>query len=221
MPHALRAALLLCLCVPAPALAVTISFTGVVQSVVDSDDFLDGSVAPGAPVSVSYQVDLTSADTSSPFGVGLAQLTFSLGNYQFSASQDPHAVALINDRPTGIPGVTVDVWQSDAIVEPDLTPPSSSSGSFNGFAAQLEFFDFDSTVFDGSETAPIDPTDPLVFFRWEQVRLTLNSLDGSNQLDGRVQVQMAVPEPRSALLLAFGLALLATRNRRRLSVRAH
>jgi hypothetical protein len=221
MPHALCAVLLLCLCIPAPALAVTISFTGLVQSVVDSDDFLDGSVVAGAPVSGSYQVDLTSADTSSPFGVGLAQLSFQLGNYQFSASQNPHAVALINDRPTGIPGVTVDVWQSDAIVEPDLTPPSNSSGSFAGFAAQLEFFDFDSSVFDGSETAPIDPTDPLFYSQWDQVRLTLNSLDGTNSLDGRVQVQMAIPEPRSALLLALGLALLATRDRQRLRVRAH
>ena len=219
MPHAPSAALLLCLALGAvPAHAITIAFEGVVQSVVDSEDFLDGSVAPGTLESVSYQFELTSADTSSPFGVGLARVIFSLGNYLFDASQNPHSISMIDDRPTGIPGVTVDVWQASAIVSPDLTPPSSSSGSFNGFAAQLEFFDFDSSVFDGDESAPIDPTDPLVYSGWEQIRLTLNSLDGSNELDGRVQVQVAVPEPRGALLIGLGLAMLARQKQR---TRAH
>jgi hypothetical protein len=214
MPHALRAALLVCLCLPVPARALTLSFTGVIESVIDGSNFLDGSVTPNAPVSGTYQVDLTTADTSSPFGVGAGHLVIAIGDYTFDAAQDPDTIALIDNRNTGIPGVTVDVWQSGALVDSELSPPSNSSGSFGGYVAQIEFYDFDSSVFDGSETAPIDPLDPAVYPNWEQVRVTLNSVNGSLNPDGRVVVQLAIPEPRSGALLAVGVAALARRRRR-------
>ena len=90
MPHALRAALLLCLALgPTPAHALSIAFSGVIESVSDDFDFLDASVFETVAVAGTYQVDPTTADTSSPFSVGLATLSFSLGNYSFAASGNP------------------------------------------------------------------------------------------------------------------------------------
>jgi hypothetical protein len=219
MPHALRAALFLCLWLPAPATALTFAFSGTVETVTDTDDFLDGSVAPATVVTGTFEVDPTSANTSSPFGVGLAQLSFQLGNYLFQASQDPHAISLINDHVVAGP-VTDDILQAAEILAPDLTPTSNSSGDFAGYLALIQFFDFDSTVFDGSETQPFVPGS--VAAPWEQVRLTLNSVDDSGVYDERAKVQVdltswavqPVPEPRSAMLLALGLASFAHQRRR-------
>jgi hypothetical protein len=221
MPHALRAALSLCLALaPVSASAISIAFTGVIDSVSDGSDFLDASVAETVAVSGTYQVDPSTASSGSPFSVGGASLSFSLGNYAFDASETPHSIALIND--TGPPGATVDLWQTGAIALTDLAPASNASGDFGGFAAAISFFDVDSAFFDGSETAPFVPTDLV---GWEITRILLDSLDGSGLADGRVQVQVGitswtvVPEPRSALLIGLGLATLALAGRRRL--RAH
>jgi hypothetical protein len=183
------------------------------------DSVSDGSVINGPPattVTGTYQVDPTSADTNSPFAVGLAEISFQLGIYQFQASQSSHTIALEND--TGAPGFEVDRWQSRAIVMPDLSPTTSNHGAgFAGYAAQIEFYDFNREVFDGTETAPFVPDFGAP---WEQVRLTLNSVDGSAAFDGRLQVEVnlsswsVVPEPRSAVLLALGLASLAHQRRR-------
>jgi hypothetical protein len=221
MPHALRVALLVCLCLPAPASALTFAFSGTVETVTDGSNFLDASVAPGTAVTGTYEVTPTSADGSSPFGVGLAQLSFQVGNYLFDTSQGSHTIALIDDRDTGIPGITVDLWQSLAIVATDLSPATNFSGDFGGYAAQIEFYDSESAVFDGSESEPFVPGDyPAA--PWDQARLTLNSVNGSSNLDGRVQVQVditswglqPVPEPRSSVLLALGLASFAHQRRR-------
>ncbi len=97
-------------------------------------------------------------------------------------------------------------------------------GDFGGYIAQLFFFDFDATVFDGSETAPFVPSDPGT--PWDQVSLLLFSVDGASSIDNRVRVQMnltswsaaPVPEPHTAALLALGLLALAVRGRRRSSI---
>src|SRR2546428_10330151 len=117
MPPAIRVALVVCLCLPAAASASTLgfSFSGSIdETVTDPDQFLDGSVAPGVVVTGTYEVDPTTADGSSPFGVGPAHLSFELGNYTFDMTQDPHSIALIND--TGPPGSEVDLWQSRPIM---------------------------------------------------------------------------------------------------------
>jgi hypothetical protein len=217
MPHALRAALLVCLLLPFPASAVTFAFTGTVdETVTDPENFLDDSVAPGIGVSGTYDVDLTTADGSSPFDVGVASLSFQLGNYGFDRTQDPHRITLIND--TGPPGFIVDIWQSLSFAVGDLNPGTNYSGNFGGYAVRIEFFDNTATNFDGSETAPFVPSD---LSDWSFGRLLLDSLDGSGSPDGRVQVQVnftswaPVPEPRTGVLLALGLASLAHHRRRR------
>jgi hypothetical protein len=220
MPHAIRAALLVCLLLaPAPVAAASFTFSGVVSSVSDSQDLLDASVATNTPVSGTYDVDLSSSESSSPFDVGLARLVFQLGNYLFDASENPHQISLINDRVVSpSPLITVDVWQSRGIVLSDLSPATGVGGG--GYAALIEFFDYSSSQFDGTESAPFVPPDPS---GWDQVRLTLNSLDGTGAIDGRVQVQVdldswgatPVPEPHSAALLALGLAAFALRDRRK------
>lgn len=228
MPHALRAALLVCLCLPAPAAAVMIQFSGTVTFVSDDFNRLDASVdadAPATVVSGTYTVDPTSPDPSSPFEVGPAQLVFQLGNYLFDTSQNPHEIALIDDRVASTDPfvITLDVWQSLAIFSSDLDPATNPAPSA-GYVAQIEFFDFSSSHFDGTESAPFVPSS---LAGWDQVWLTLNSVDGSGSLDDAVEVEMAidtwsvqpVPEPRSAALLAFGLASLALRARRRVRVR--
>src|SRR5207245_1995174 len=60
MSHAVRVALLVCLCFPAAASAATLSFSfsGSIETVTDSDHFLDSSVAPNGLVSGTYDVDL-------------------------------------------------------------------------------------------------------------------------------------------------------------------
>jgi hypothetical protein len=219
MPHALRAALLLCLLVPARAGASTFAFAGKIDHVNDGSNFLNASVVAGTAVTGTYDVVPTSADTSSPFEVGHAHLSFQLGDYRFDASQDAHTIALIND--TGPPGATIDLWQSGTFTVPDLSPPSTSSGSFAGYAVRIEFFDNTSSKLDGTETQPFVPAD---LSGWSLGRLILDSLAsngaGSTSIDDRVQIQVdfkdwqPVPEPRSAALFALGLASLALRARR-------
>ena len=226
MSHALRVALLVCVCLAAPAAAAPSSFvfSGTVGSVTDSGSFLDGSVAPGGAVTGTYDVDPTSADSNSPFGVGLAHLVFQVGSYQFDATQNPHAISLRNDVATGVPGLVVDRWDASSFAVPDLAPATSSSGDFGGYIAQLTFFDFDATAFDGSESAPFVPGDPGA--PWDQVSIALFSVNGASAIDNRVKVQMnlsnwsaaPVPEPRSAALLALELLSLAVRERRRRSI---
>ena len=215
MPHALRAALLVCLWLPLSASAASFSFSGSIESVTDLDDFLDASVAPGVLVSGTYDVDLGTSDGGSPFTVGSAHLTFGLGSYGFDATQDPHSISLIND--TGPPGFAIDLWQSGSLSVADLIGGTNSSGNFAGYRARIEFFDATATQFDGTESAPFVPD---VVPSWTQVRLILESLQddggGATSFDGRVQVQVnltSIPEPRSAMLIALGLISLAVRAR--------
>ncbi len=219
MLYALRVVLMLCLCLAAPAGALTVGFSGTVLTVGGTATVLDGSVAPGGGVTGTYDVDPTSASSSSPFVVGLGQLVFQLGSYLFSSTADPHEIALIDDRVVATDPflVLVDVWQSGAILLSDLDPVTNPSPSA-GYVAQVEFFDFSASTFDGSEAAPFVPNDTI---GWSQVRLTLNSVDGLGAFDGRVTVDVAidswnmqqVPEPHSAALLLLGLAALALRAR--------
>ncbi|MGH7337502.1 MAG: hypothetical protein ACREI7_07990 [Myxococcota bacterium] len=236
MPHALRAALLVCLLLPASAGALTIgvTFAGTVEALFDPENLLDASVSgqpqsqndpPATTVSGTYTVDLPGGAGGSPFEVGVAHLFFTLGNYTFDGTQSAHAIAMIDNQDTGIPGVTTDHWQTREITLSDLDPATQPTGNFAGYAGQIDFFDNTSTQFDGSETAPIVPSD---LTGWEPThRLTLNFLkdngDGTTSFDPqRFQLQVnltswsaqPVPEPRSAALLAFGLASLALRARK-------
>jgi len=220
MPHAVRVALLVCLCLPLAATAapLTYSFSGSIDSVTDSDDFLDSSVAPTVSVSGTYEVDPATTSSSSPFTVGPSHLVFGLGNYGFDQSQDPDTIRLIND--TGPPGFEVDLWQSGSLTVSDLAGGTNSSGNFAGYAARIEFFDNTHSNFDGTESAPTIPDDIV---GWTQARLILDSLkdngDGTSSPDGRVQVQVnfsswsIVPEPNSSALVALGLVWLALRAR--------
>ena len=223
MPRYMAAAIAACLCVPVTAHALTVAFSGTVAMVTDDLDLLDASVAPGAQLSGTYEVDPSDVIGSSPFAVGPARLAFQLGGYSFDASQDPHTISLIDDRiviPASPPNpaVTVDVWQSGAIVDLDLSPATNPGSPFAGYAAQIEMFDFGSDAFNGGETEPFVPADLI---GWNDVRLTLNSIVAGGAIDGRVQVQVQieswsiVPETHTALLVAFGLVWLAVRGRPR------
>jgi hypothetical protein len=232
MARALRFALLLCLLgLPAPAAALMFEFAGVIEGVRDDLDSLDASVAVDVPVSGTYVVDLTTSSGGSPFevGPGSAQLTFSLGGYVFDASQATHAIALINNRV--VLSATLDLWQSREITLSDLSGPSAPTANhgaaFAGYAAQIEFNDYDAVVFDGTETQPFVPDDVTGapgIADWDEVILPLTRLEQNGAappaLDNRVQVGVIinswtpVPEPRSAALLALGLASLAHQRRR-------
>jgi hypothetical protein len=215
MPHALGAVLLLCLLLPGPAAALTITFSGFIETA-DNAGFLDASVQVGTPVTINYVVDPTTGDLTSPFTVGTAQLTLQFGSYTFDSSVISGTISMLND--TGPPGSTVDIWQSDLFKVSDLSPATTPSGSFGGYAAQLQFFDFDSSVFNGSESAPIDPTSPAFSSAWDQVRIEFFSLDGSQNQSLAVHLQMT-PEPHTAALLALGLVSFAVRARCRARVR--
>jgi hypothetical protein len=224
MPRLLAAALAVCVCAPASAHALTVLFSGTVAEEVSDDfGFLDDSVGLDTPVTGTYQVDPSNVIGSSPFAVGPARLAFQLGKnvYVFDAIQDPHTISLIDDHIVDPgtppqPPVTDDIWRSSAIVASDLSPATNPGGEFAGYAAQIEFFDFTSTALDGSETEPFVPPD---LTGWNDVRLTLNSVDGSGNIDGTVQVTVRieswsiVPEPGTAVLLALGLVLIAARAR--------
>lgn len=222
MPHALRVALLVCLCLPAPAGATTFAFSGtIVDAVVDTGDFLDASVDIGTVVTGTYEVTV-SGTGSSPFNVGVAHLSFQLGNYLFDQSQSSHTIALIDDHVLATDPFLVmdDIWEPAEMVDSELTPASNSSGDFGGYAALIQFFDFDSTAFDGNETEPFVPDSTAA--PWDQARLTLNSVDGSLVYDNGVKVQaeitswsvQPVPEPCTSLLLVLGLASFAHQRRR-------
>jgi hypothetical protein len=226
MPQALRFALLVCLCLSfaAPTPALTFSFSGFVETAdpADSSGFLDSSVHVGTSVTVTYVVDLDTEDDTNPFDVGPAQLTIQLGSgpdpYTFDAGPISGTVALLND--SGPPGATVDIWQSDLFKVSDLSRPTTPVGSFGGYSAQLQFFDFGSSVFDGTESQPIDPTAPAFSSAWELVRIEFFSLDGSMNQTTAVHLQIVpIPEPHSAALLALGLVPLAVRARRDARVR--
>jgi hypothetical protein len=216
MPHALRVAVLISLCLPVSARALTVSFSGAVESVIDGSHLLDASVTTGALVAGSYQVDPTSASTSSPFAVGPARLAFALGNYEFDASQNPGSIALINNRP--VLSAAVDLWQTGEFVTPGLSPASGATGGDFAALAQIELNDFSASRFNGLERAPFVPSN---LAGWDQALLRLDSIASNGSIDGRVQVQVnllswsVVPEPRSAVLLALGLVSLALRERRR------
>jgi len=222
MPRFLAAALAVCICAPASAHALTVLFSGTVAEEVSDDfGFLDDSVGLDTTVTGTYQVDPSNVIGSSPFAVGPARLTFQLGNYVFDASQDPHTISLIDNHIVDPgtppqPPVTDDIWRSGAIAASDLSPATNPGGGFAGYAAQIEFFDFTSTALNGGETQPFVPAD---LTGWNDVRLTLNSVDGSGNIDGTVQVMVRieswsiVPEPGTAVLLALGLVLIASRRR--------
>lgn len=220
MPHALCAALLVCLlALPAPALALSFAFSGTVESVTDTLAALDSSLdAAVVPVTGTYEV----VPSSSPFAVGFAHLVFWVGNYLFDSSEDSHSIALINNRPVATS--VVDLWQSHEIAVADLGPATANHGSdFAGFAAQIEFHDFEATVFDGNESEPFVPD--ALGAPWNDVRLALVRLkrngDLSTSFDSRVLVGVAITSwtpvhgPRSAALLALGIAFLAGARRRR------
>ena len=222
MPHALRVALLLCLLVPSAARALAISFSGSIDSAdpADNSGFLDASVHVGTPVTVNYVVDLSSADASSPFTVGPAQLTIAFGSYTFDLGPLTGTIALLDN--TGPPIAPIDIWQTNLFKISDLSPATTPSGSFGGYSAQLQFFDFQGGVFDGGETQPIDPTDSAFSTAWDLVRIEFFSLDGSQNQTTSVHLQMVpVPESRSATLLALGLAALALRERGKFRAASH
>jgi hypothetical protein len=214
----IAAALALCVCVPASASALTVAFAGVVLSVRDESVLLDVAIAPGAAVSGTYEVDPSGVVGTSPFAVGPARLAFQIGSYAFDATEASHTIALVDEELGGL----VDVWRSGLITTPDLAPATDPGGDFAGYAAQIEFFDFDSAVFNGGETEPFVPADLI---GWEQVQLRLDPLvasgGGAPQIGADWQVQVdieswavvPVPESRTAVLLAFGLVLLAARAR--------
>jgi hypothetical protein len=220
-------ALAVCLCISASASALTIAFTGTVQSATGEASLLGGSAAPGTQLVGTYEVDPSGVVGTSPFAVGPARLSFQLGGHAYDATDPAHTIALIDDRVVApaappLPAITVDVWQSGVFVDADLDPATDPGGAFAGYGAQIELFDSDSAIFDGSETTPFVPADLGDF---ENVRLTLNTLvangGGPPAIDGRLQVQVhidswtvvPVPEARSALLVAWGLVLIAVRRR--------
>src|SRR5262245_48072122 len=170
MPHFIATALAVCVvCAPAFASALTVAFAGTVLSVRDESAALDVAIAPGASVSGTYQVDPSDVIGASPFAVGPARLAFQIGGYAFDATEPSHTIALVNGELGGL----VDVWRSGLITTPDLAPATDPGGDFAGYAAQIEFFDFDAAVFNGGETEPFVPADLI---GWEQVHLRLDPL---------------------------------------------
>src|SRR4029450_9738066 len=139
----------------------------------------------------------------------------------FDASQATHAIALINNRV--VLSATLDLWQSREITLSDLSGPSAPTANhgaaFAGYAAQIEFNDYDAVVFDGTETQPFVPDDVTGapgIADWDEVILRLTRLEQNGApppvLDNRVQVGVIInswtpgPEARSAALLALGRA---------------
>ncbi len=219
MPHT-HAALLLAVAIgllPAPSHALRIEFTALVDGVIDTANRLDGSIANGTLVTGTYQVDPT--PSGGPFGeVGPGRLTFDVGSYAFDQGADPSEIRLLNG--TGPVIAPVDIWRTQDFLTAQLDPALTQPPGGLGYRASLQLIDNTQSNITGAELVPFVADD---LADWTEGKLFLEALvdDGAGgamigdlQVTAEIQSWQVVPEPRSAFLIAFGLAGLAARRRR-------
>lgn len=200
---------------PGDACAVVrFEFTGSVNSVVDPNGLLDGSVAAGVPVTGHYVFDPQTPDsdpTFSDYGRYLQErdnlLSFRVGNYEFFSGYE---ITVVNNREFS-PGEFLDAY----IVQKSDSPSrfyrvvTRNEQVVVGYSVNLLALlldDFDAVVFN-SDRLPLLPPN-LSEFELRDLQIVFSDGSGAPTTGIHVDIEalraVPIPEPSSHALITAG-----------------
>lgn len=203
-------ALLLAAAPGARASLIAYSFSGHITSTADPGGTLPASIVAGAEFHgvLAYSTDVIDTTPHPQFGdyrydqpLTNAALSITIGTVNFSVYPTEPLFAATQDVPPG--DSAPDMFRISTFVQPPVGDEEYSP-------IQFEFGDYESRTALTNDALPLSLTQT----NWTSRIFFILGDGGSQAIHGEIENLTAIPEPRTAILVAFGILVIGTSIRR-------